>query len=249
MVFPVLRKNCVKTKNAKQTFVGRPANVCFAVTRPFFAAQRLIIMVKEPRLGAVKTRLGREIGAAAATGFYRAVSANLIRRLGGDPRWRLVLAVAPDGALASGGWPGPGDRVPQGRGDIGERMLRLLRRQGAGRTILIGSDIPGVRAEHIAEAFGSLTRHELVFGPADDGGFWLVGGRRQSVPAGLFSGVRWSSPHALADTLKNCDGRTVSFAATLSDVDDAQDYTRQAQAGRCVTPLGGISPSRGSPVR
>lgn len=198
-------------------------------------AARLIIMVKEPRLGMVKTRLGREIGAVAATGFYRTVTANLIRRLARDPRWRTVLAVAPDRALASPFWPNDIARVPQGRGDLGARMARLLRHEGDGPTVLVGSDIPDLQTKHIAEAFALLRRHQAVFGPAEDGGFWLVGVTSRMRRPGLFECVRWSSQHALADTLKNLAGLRIGCAATLSDVDDAGSYRRMAHAGARLT--------------
>jgi rSAM/selenodomain-associated transferase 1 len=193
-------------------------------------------MAKEPRLGRVKTRLGREIGAVAATGFYRCTAANLIRGLARDPRWHTLLAVAPDSALGSRFWPQDIARAPQGRGDIGQRMARLLGDGGGGPAVLVGSDIPAIRASHIAEAFALLRRNRVVFGPAEDGGFWLIGLNSRVPPPGLFDGVRWSSPHALADTLKNLTGARVALAATLSDVDDAASYRRTAHAGARVTP-------------
>jgi uncharacterized protein len=196
---------------------------------------RLIIMVKEPRLGAAKTRLGREIGAVAATRFYRSVTANLIRRLAPDPRWRTVLAVAPDAALASRCWPAGIQRIRQGRGDIGERMARLLGGNRSGPAVLVGSDIPGLRASHIAEAFALLRLRDAVFGPAEDGGFWLIGVNARMRLDGIFEGVRWSGPHALADTLRNLSPQGVAFAATLSDVDDAASYRRVAGAGARLT--------------
>lgn len=194
-------------------------------------------MVKEPRLGAVKTRLAREIGAVTATRFYRTASGNLVRRLGGDPRWRLRLAVTPDRAVNRGAWKGAAERMPQGRGDIGERMLRLLVAAKAERVVLVGSDIPAIRAGHIAAAFEALTRNDLVFGPAADGGFWLIGLRRGRAPQGLFRDVRWSSPHALADTLATAANRKIAFAATLSDVDDMAAFVKEMRAGSCVTPV------------
>jgi len=205
----------------------------------------LIIMVKEPRIGAVKTRLAREIGSASALRFYRSVSGNLIRRLAHDRRWRTVLAVSPDRAIASPAWPACIRRSPQGVGDLGARMERLLRSQGRCPAVLIGSDIPGVRAAHIAEAFGLLRACDAVFGPAADGGFWLVGlnsGRRSDR---MFKAVRWSSPNALADTLRNLDGQSVGFAATLSDVDGAQSYRQCGHLGARVT----LGPAQPNPPR
>jgi rSAM/selenodomain-associated transferase 1 len=198
-------------------------------------AGRLVIMAKEPRLGAVKTRLGREIGSASATRFYRSVTANLIRRLARDPRWQTVVAVAPDAALASPAWPADIRRVPQGRGDLGARMGRLLASTCGRPCVLIGSDIPGVSAKHIADAFALLRRSQLAFGPAEDGGFWLIGAGARIRLAGMLDGVRWSSPQALADTLKNLSAFSVGYAATLSDVDDAASYRREAHAGMRVT--------------
>ncbi|MGI3170123.1 TIGR04282 family arsenosugar biosynthesis glycosyltransferase [Pseudooceanicola sp. C21-150M6] len=87
----------------------------------------LIIMVKEPRAGRVKTRLGREIGMVAAAWWMRHQVARLLRRLR-DPRWEIVLAVAPDRAVGSGVWPRDLARVAQGLGDLGDRMGRLLGR-------------------------------------------------------------------------------------------------------------------------
>ena len=199
------------------------------------AASRLIIMVKEPRLGSVKTRLARGIGAVAATRFYRTVTANLIRRLAPSRRWQTVLAVTPDRALASPVWPRSVMRVAQGGGDIGARMARLLASSRNGPVVLIGSDIPGVAAAHIAGAFEALKGKAAVFGPAKDGGFWLVGVRRARDIRGLFDGVRWSSPHTLADVLANLRGRTAGYAARLADVDDAAGVAEAARPGACVT--------------
>ena len=88
--------------------------------------------------------------------------------------------------------------------------------------MIVGTDVPGIRPAHIAEAFRLLGRHDAVFGPATDGGYWLVGLRRRPRVLRPFANVRWSSPHALADTLANLEGRTVAFVATLSDVDERE---------------------------
>ena len=112
-------------------------------------------MVKEPRMGRVKTRLAREIGAVEATRFYRTISATIIRRLARDRRWQTLLSFTPDAAVASSAWPADVLRMAQRGDDIGERMLRALMMAEAtsARTVLMGSDIVGITAEHIAEAF------------------------------------------------------------------------------------------------
>jgi glycosyltransferase A (GT-A) superfamily protein (DUF2064 family) len=104
--------------------------------------------------------------------------------------------------------------------------------------VIIGTDIPGITPAHIAQAFRLLGRHDAVFGPADDGGYWLVGLKRRPRLPHPFTSVRWSSPHALADTLANLEGTTVAFVATLSDVDDARAFGSVAtDFGRRVLPV------------
>jgi rSAM/selenodomain-associated transferase 1 len=186
--------------------------------------RHLVVMLKEPRPGRVKTRLGRGIGMVAAAWWFRHQSAALLRRVA-DPRWTLTLAVAPDHAgLQSRVWPAHLPRVPQGTGDLGARMGRLLRSFPTGPVCIIGADIPGVSRARIAAAFAALGDHDAVFGPAPDGGFWLVGLKRTAaVPATLFSGVRWSSEHALADSEASLPGLRIARAAMLRDVDTAED--------------------------
>ena len=185
----------------------------------------LVIMVKAPIAGAVKTRLARQIGTVEALRFYRTVTARLIRRVAHDTRWRTVLAVAPDNKVGARFWPSALARTKQGPGDLGDRMQRLLERSTGGSVVITGSDIPDLRAAHIAEAFRLLGRNDLVFGPAEDGGYWLLGARGHSRMPNLFSGVRWSTEHALADTIRNAPG-SVGLLEKLADVDTEADWRR-----------------------
>lgn len=180
----------------------------------------LIIMVKEPRPGRVKTRLAKGLGMVGAAWWYRHQVQGLIGRLR-NPRWRIVLAVSPDRAgLASRVWPQDLPRMPQGSGNLGDRMTRLLNAP-IGPVCLIGSDIPEITPGHIARGFAALGRAEFVFGPALDGGFWLVGSKR--VPMGMFANVRWSTEHALADSLASLGNRRVALVDVLRDVDTMGD--------------------------
>jgi len=190
--------------------------------------QTLVVMLKEPRPGRVKTRLGRGIGMVPAAWWFRHQSLQLLRRVA-DPRWRLVLAVSPDAeGLASRVWPAHLPRIPQGRGDLGDRMARVFRRLPPGPVCIIGADIPGIDRGHVARAFAELGRHEAVIGPAPDGGYWLIGLRRsRAVPARLLKAVRWSGPHARADTLAGLRDHRVALIDTLSDLDEARDLRRR----------------------
>ena len=191
--------------------------------------QTLVVMVKEPRAGRVKTRLGRDIGMVPAAWWFRHSVRRLLCNVS-DPRWDLLLAVSPDAeGLRSRIWPEHLPRIPQGRGDLGQRMARLLALPQKGPVVIIGGDIPGVRRHHIADAFAGLGSNRAVFGPATDGGYWLVGLKRSTPPpCGMFNGVRWSTEHALADTLATMPGYDPDFAAILQDVDTAADLTKIA---------------------
>lgn len=191
-------------------------------------------------MGAVKRRLARGIGDVAAAGFYRRCLVHTVLRLSADPRWRTLIAVTPDHHLKARFWPAPHKvgRLPQGRGDLGTRIQRLLRFALPGPVIIVGSDIPGLRPAHIAHAFKLLGHADAVFGPAPDGGFWLVGLRRSPRLLSPFAGARWSTPHALADTLANLEGNSVAFVSELTDVDTSEGYSAERDfAGRLIMPL------------
>ncbi|WP_439550894.1 TIGR04282 family arsenosugar biosynthesis glycosyltransferase [Falsiroseomonas sp.] len=187
----------------------------------------LVIFARAPRLGAVKRRLARGIGDRAALRFYVGQLTAVLRATARDRRWRTVIAATPDHAPAR--WPMPVPRVTQGRGDLGQRMARAMRPHR--RCVLVGSDIPGIAAADIAAAFRALGRADAVFGPARDGGYWLVGlGPRR--PATPFAGVRWSTRHALSDSIANFAGRRVAKIRTLRDVDTAADLAALRKARR-----------------
>jgi rSAM/selenodomain-associated transferase 1 len=191
----------------------------------------LVLFVRAPVLGRGKRRLAREIGDVAAVRFERQMLALLLRRLAPNRRWRLRIAATPDRALRLSARRPPAriERVGQGAGDLGARMSRAIAGCPPGLVVLVGADIPALRACHIAAAFALLGARDLVFGPAEDGGFWLVGARRRQHLRSLFAAVRWSTRDALADVLANLpDHLAVGFVERLADVDDAEAYRRLA---------------------
>lgn len=195
----------------------------------------VILFARAPRLGTVKRRLAAGIGDRAALRFYGTTLAMTARPIARDRRWRTVLATTPRGARAD--WarfvPRGTERIDQPGGDLGARMAACLRR--APCAVLAGSDIPALRPADIAAAFRALGRADAVFGPATDGGYWLVGlGPRR--PARPFAGVRWSSEHALADTVANFRGRRVALLRRLQDVDTAEDLAACQGERQCPSP-------------
>ena len=182
----------------------------------------VIIFARAPRLGTVKRRLAASIGARGALRFYRTMLAATAWPIARDGRWRTLLAITPAGSRAD--WtrlaPPRTPRMAQVSGDLGRRMEKAL--APFPRAILIGSDIPGLGPDDIAAGFRALGRADAVFGPALDGGYWLVGlGPRR--PHRPFAQVRWSSPHALADTMANFRRQRVTLLPPKRDVDTVED--------------------------
>ncbi len=185
-------------------------------------SRTLVIFVKEPRLGRVKTRLARDIGTFKAWCFYRRTVRGLIKRVGVGP-WKTLICVSPDDYRGSF-FDKRFNIIPQGGGDLGQRMQHVFDTAGSGPLVLIGGDIPGVNRLHIRKAFKALGNHDAVFGPATDGGYWMVGMRRRRARIAPFKGVRWSTEHALKDTVSNISlTQRVDFVDLLSDVDTAED--------------------------
>ena len=189
----------------------------------------VVVFARAPRLGAVKRRLARDIGDRAALWFHVATMTQLVRALAADRHFRTVLAVTPDHARFR--LPARVARLAQGGGDLGVRMQRAFRRFRHGRVAIIGCDIPDAEPLDALDAFRALGKAQAAFGPAADGGYWLVAMSPRR-PARPFTAVRWSTEFALADTLANFAGWRVAFLRTLHDVDTAADWHRSRPVER-----------------
>lgn len=196
-------------------------------------ALHVAVFLKAPRLGQVKTRLAAGIGWMEATRFHRTQAQRLIRALARDRRWRVSLWLTPRTALRRRDLQGSGlPRFDQGTGDLGRRMARPFRRLPSGSVVLVGTDIPDLSAAVVATAFRALGNHGAVLGPAQDGGYWLIGlkGRLRLRPP--FSAVRWSTKHALADTRAALGGERAALLPALTDIDTPEDYRRWRSRSR-----------------
>jgi rSAM/selenodomain-associated transferase 1 len=188
---------------------------------------QLIVFVKAPRPGAVKTRLAKAIGAPAARSAYRRLVETLLKHLQG--LGGVEVCFSPDDAAGEvqhwvkEGW----NSSPQGDGDLGQRLQSAFQRAfhaGAKRVAIIGSDCPAVEVEDIREAWGGLQTHDVVLGPATDGGYWLIG-LRQLQP-NLFHGVQWSTESVFAETIQRVQhaGLSVHLLRELADVDTDREW-------------------------
>ncbi len=185
----------------------------------------VIVFVKAPVAGQVKTRLGADIGMGRAAALFRVLTERTIAEAVKGP-WQTILAVDPPGAVVGfdNVWPRKLVRHPQAPGNLGDRMCHAVDAIAKGPVVVIGADAPGMRWRHLRDAFRALGRADAVFGPATDGGYWLIGlARRRSAP-NLFEGVRWSTKFALTDTVKSLPHNfRTHHLETLRDIDTVKD--------------------------
>jgi len=182
------------------------------------------VFAKAPGEGLVKTRLEPVVGAEGAARLAAALLEDTLESLLAAGRTTPCLAVDDPAAFRSRGLP----VVEQGEGDLGERLERVLGRalERAPVAVAVGSDSPGFPAPLIEQALASLAHRDAVLGPADDGGFTLLGLRR--CPPGLLRGLPWSRRETLLATVSRLRARGLSVATTQRwfDVDGPPDLAR-----------------------
>ena len=193
-------------------------------------AAHLLVFAREPVLGRVKTRLAAGIGNEPALAVYRELlSLTAAAVAAAQVPATVWLAEAPaegDPTQSRPEWPGLPWHVQPAADSLGARMAQAFGETfaaGAGRVVIIGTDCPGLSAGLLQQAFEELLSHELVIGPADDGGYYLLGMNRLETE--LFANKDWSTATVLPDTLADAArlGLRVAQLPTLHDVDSAQD--------------------------
>ncbi|MFZ4634331.1 MAG: TIGR04282 family arsenosugar biosynthesis glycosyltransferase [Saprospiraceae bacterium] len=186
----------------------------------------LLLFIKNPRLGHVKTRLARTLGDAEALRIYRFLL---------DKTRETALRVDVERMLFyseqiqhQDDWsPSQFDKFVQAEGDLGVRMCSAFETafaKGANRAVIIGSDCPELDPDTIHAAFEALNTHEVVLGPSADGGYYLLGMRR--LWPTLFEGIQWSTAAVLTQTLDKAEqlGLSVYSLQTLLDIDEEMDW-------------------------
>ncbi len=184
--------------------------------------ERLLVFLKAPRVGTVKTRLAATLGMEAATAAYRTLVATLLREM--DALDGVELRYAPDDAAAEiQPWRRPSWQLAaQGSGDLGERLIRAFAEHfadGARKVVVIGADCPDATPDDVRNAWSALDHHDLVVGPAHDGGYWLIG--LTSPRPELFCELAWSTDQVLPRTLSRARemGLRIAQLQTLTDID------------------------------
>jgi rSAM/selenodomain-associated transferase 1 len=189
--------------------------------------EKCIVFLKAPRPGEVKTRLAIALGATAACDAYRRLVAETLAGVQSIPA--VELRFSPDDAREEivpwlrRDW----TACPQGAGDLGARLQRAFAgafATGAERVVIIGSDAPEVSAADIRSAWRELRSHDIVVGPATDGGYWLIG--LNAPRATLFENIPWSTDQVLAHTLRRARQMQlrIQLLRILADVDTGEDW-------------------------
>jgi hypothetical protein len=188
----------------------------------------VLVFLKYPEPAKVKTRLAAAVGLDQAAALYHDWIGVVFHAL--QPiRGRATLVGYHDGGPADrfAEWSGLADEWrPQPTGELGSRLAAGFADAHArgGPVIAVGTDCPEIDAHLVEQAFTLLRDRDAVFGPAADGGYYLVGTARNML--GFFDGVRWSSPHTLSDHLTRCRecGWSTGLLPELADIDTGDDW-------------------------
>jgi rSAM/selenodomain-associated transferase 1 len=176
---------------------------------------RVYILSRAPILGLAKTRLASDIGKVHAHRIYKGMIAKVIKRTH-DPRWEVIISGTPSKSLGEViEWQGI-RQVSQARGTLSDKLNKIFRKKGP--IVVIGTDCPQLNQKDIATAFKALKSYDTVFGPAEDGGFWLIG-MNAPLKKDIFRNVRWSHKYTLSDILLNIEG-SIFHLRKLTDIDD-----------------------------
>lgn len=198
----------------------------------------LLLLVKDPAHGPVKTRLARAIGEGTARALYKNFIHDMISRFEREA-FPLFICVHPENALA-GLKTLFGEHLhylPQRGDDLGRRMENCLRdafSRGFHRVILIGSDIPDLPGEIVTDAFRFLNTFDCVIGPSIDGGYYLIGFRNDSLLPEAFKGIRWGTDTVLEKTTEILKRYhlTTHLLRTWGDIDTIDDLKRFLEQNR-----------------
>jgi hypothetical protein len=191
--------------------------------------QLILLFVKAPLRGQVKSRLAAVLGQDAALELYRNFVLDILESIEKIGIPCTVCYHPPGGGKTVKSWLGGRlQYMPQEGNDLGERMERAFRRafsEGAARAVLIGSDIPDLPPALLRDAVGRLDRTGAVIGPAKDGGYYLIGFRNDAFFPGIFRGMEWSADTVLSKTLRvlEQEQREVSVLPSWQDVDTIDD--------------------------
>jgi uncharacterized protein len=196
----------------------------------------VLLFVKAPVKGQVKSRLSRDLNEDFVLRLYESMALDTVDVLKAAGYPFRICFTPPDAYEAVRAWLGQDHSyLPQTGIDLGERMEQAFVRvfsEGADRAVLIGSDIPGLPAAVIQEAIVSLATHDAAIGPANDGGYYLIGFRRESFSSRIFPDMPWSTPGVFGETMKRFKAARLSVQVLPECIDaDTREDLKELLAG------------------
>lgn len=191
----------------------------------------IIVFIKNPERGRVKTRLAATLGDERALRIYRALMTHT-RQVAEAVEAQRFLFYS-DFVDETDEWlPNLFQKDLQHPGDLGQRMAAAFERafQTADTVLIIGSDCAQLKPDIVNDAIATLRENDVVIGPAEDGGYYMIGMR--SYTPQIFEGIEWSTERVLAQTTTMLDqlGLQYAFAPTLSDIDLEADWEKHGWA-------------------
>lgn len=197
----------------------------------------IAVFARPPRLGQVKTRLAAGVGDREALRIYRLLLEQTLQQICASGLPFTLFAAGQCEELTELACRYGGHVALQHGGNLGERMSAALSEMHnlASSVILIGTDCPVLTGAHLLAAQRELAQSEVVLGPAEDGGYWLIGSARDSLwrDNSVFDGVRFGGSQALSMTLHGLQraGVSASMLPMLWDLDTETDYRRACRLG------------------
>lgn len=189
----------------------------------------IALFVKPPIPGRVKTRLARDIGDEAACNLHRSLADHTIQQIQASGIPLALFFDGSDPAALPPAWLQASQVcLPQQGDDLGERMaavFRYLFAAGVKQVVLVGSDVPGIDAVYLQQAFELLAANAMVLGPALDGGYCLIGFNASHFTASVFQNIPWSTDQVCELTLRAAQqtALTVGLLPALQDIDTITD--------------------------
>ena len=196
----------------------------------------VLLFVKAPVKGQVKSRMASDLDEDLVLRLYESMALDTVDMLKAAGFPFRICFFPPDALEAVQAWLGQDHSyMPQLGVDLGERMELAFGRvfsEDAGKAILIGSDIPALSAETIREAFTSLETHNAAIGPANDGGYYLIGLRSNCFLAGIFRDMQWSTSGVFSETMKRFKAARLSVHILPECIDaDTREDLKELLAG------------------
>lgn len=191
--------------------------------------RQVLFMYKAPLSGQVKTRLAAETNDAFALEAYRQMGKSCFEKCSADVESWMFFSPASERELVESWIPNANHYRPQGEGDLGERLTAASReafQQHNGKQVMMGADCPALDADILQQAWRGLDLADVVIGPAEDGGYYLIGSRI-FLPE-LFQNIAWSTSEVFSQTCQRAEsmGLRIHVLPRFSDIDTLADWKK-----------------------